>query len=89
MSGRTVGELALRRQGIYVPAYLYSAVARSAYTAQIGEDYTETETYTDSDGKTQTRTVTRTDWLAVAAAACAGVEAARLSPRDRAASAVK
>lgn len=49
-------------QGIYVPAYLYSAVARSTYTAQIGENYTETETYTDSEGKTQTRTVTRTEY---------------------------
>ena len=48
-------------QGIYVPAYLYSAVARSQYAANIGEDYTETETYTDSEGKTQTRTVTRTE----------------------------
>ena len=53
-------------RGIYVPAYLYSAVAHTHYTAQIGEEYTETETYTvtDSDGKTrtETRTVTRTEW---------------------------
>lgn len=49
-------------QGIYVPAYLYSAVARSAYTAQIGEEYTETESYTDSKGKRQTRRVTRTEY---------------------------
>lgn len=53
-------------QGIYVPAYLYSAVARSQYHALIGEDYTETETYTDSEGNTQTRTVTRTEYRPLA-----------------------
>ena len=30
-------------RGLYVPAYLYSAVADSAYRATIGEDYWETE----------------------------------------------
>jgi len=53
-------------RGIYVPAYLYSAVAHTDYTAQIGEHYTETETYTETneDGKTETRTrtVTRTEY---------------------------
>jgi hypothetical protein len=53
-------------RGVYVPAYLYAAVAHSSYSAKIGEDYTETETYTetDSNGNTQTktRTVTRTEW---------------------------
>jgi len=57
-------------RGIYLPAYLYSAVARTTYAAQIGEHYTETETYTttDSEGKTQTetRTVTRTEYRALA-----------------------
>ncbi len=52
-------------KGIYLPAYLYSAVARSTYRAEIGENYTETETYTetDSNGKThtRTRTVTKTE----------------------------
>ncbi|TWT91849.1 hypothetical protein [Neorhodopirellula pilleata] len=52
--------------GIYLPAYLYGAVAHSAYSASIGENYTETETYTttDSKGKTvrRTRTVTKTEW---------------------------
>lgn len=52
-------------RGVYLPAFLYSAVARSRYSALIGEDYTETETYTttDSNGKTvtRTRTVTRTE----------------------------
>jgi hypothetical protein len=57
-------------RGVYVPAYLYSAVAHSSYTAQIGEHYTETETHTttDKDGnpKTETRRVTRTEYRALA-----------------------
>jgi hypothetical protein len=56
-------------QGVYVPAYLYSAVARSEYTAQIGERYTVVETYhTTEDGKsvTRTRTRTETEWRSLA-----------------------
>jgi hypothetical protein len=53
-------------RGVYTPAYVYSAVADTEYTAQIGENYTETETVTvtDSDGKThtETRDVTRTEY---------------------------
>ena len=53
-------------RGVYVPAYLYSAVAHTDYTASIGEQYTELETYetTDAQGKktTQTRSVTRTEY---------------------------
>ncbi len=52
-------------RGVYVPAYLYSALALSEYSASIGEDYTETETYTTTEnGKTvtKTRTVTKTEW---------------------------
>ena len=53
-------------RGVYLPAYLYSAVANTEYQASIGENYTETETYTtvDSNGKrvTRTRTVTKTEW---------------------------
>jgi hypothetical protein len=53
-------------RGVYVPAYLYSAVAHTEYTASIGEQYTEIETHetTDADGrtKTETRTVTRTEY---------------------------
>ena len=52
-------------KGIYVPSYLYSAVANTDYTAQIGEDYTETYTETDSQGKTVTRTRTRTEYRAL------------------------
>ncbi|HEY0097211.1 MAG TPA: hypothetical protein VGB96_22985 [Archangium sp.] len=52
-------------RGVYVPAYLYSALAQSEYSASIGENYTETETYTTTEnGKTvtRTRTVTKTEW---------------------------
>ena len=53
-------------RGVYVPAYLYGALAHTDYTAEIGENYTETETYTTTDAKgntvTRTRTVTRTEW---------------------------
>jgi len=51
---------------VYVPGYLYSAVARSRYQCEIGENYTEIETYTTTDAQgnttTHTRTVTRTEW---------------------------
>lgn len=53
-------------RGVYLPSYLYSAVARTDYTVSIGEHYTEIETYTvtDAQGKTrtETRTVTRTEY---------------------------
>ena len=53
-------------RGVYVPAYLYAAIARSQYAAEIGENYTETETYTTTDSKgntvTRTRQVTKTEW---------------------------
>lgn len=52
-------------RGIYLPAYLYSAVARTTYTVSIAEHYTETEEYehTGPDGtkETRTRSVTRTE----------------------------
>lgn len=53
-------------RGVYLPAYLYGALADSDYSAGIGENYTETETYTTTDSKgntvTRTRTVTKTEW---------------------------
>lgn len=53
-------------RGVYLPAYLYGAVADSEYSARIGENYTETETYTTTDSKgntvTRTRTVTKTEY---------------------------
>lgn len=48
-------------KGIYAPAYLYSATARSDYTAEIGENYTEVRV---SKGKT--RTVVKTEWRSLA-----------------------
>jgi DNA-directed RNA polymerase subunit RPC12/RpoP len=53
-------------RGVYLPAYLYGAVADSSYQARIGENYTEIETYTTTDSKgntvTRTRTVTKTEY---------------------------
>lgn len=53
-------------RGVYLPAYLYGAIANSTYSASIGENYTEIETYTTTDSKgrtvTRTRTVTKTEW---------------------------
>jgi len=49
-------------RGIYVPAYLYSAVAHADFNAQIAEHYTEQETRKKYDGTKETRTVTRTEY---------------------------
>ena len=57
-----VGDL----RGIYVPAYLYSAVAHADYTASIAEHYHEEVERTKPDGTTETRTVTRTDYRPLA-----------------------
>ena len=50
-------------RSVYLPSYLYSAVANSEYSADIGENYTVVETYQtkDANGKTVTRTRTRTE----------------------------
>src|SRR5258708_14741257 len=48
-------------RGVYVPAYLYGAVAHSRYSASIGENYTVTHTSTDSQGRSITTTETRTE----------------------------
>jgi hypothetical protein len=57
-------------RGVYVPAYLYSAVAHTDYTAAIGEHYYETEDYeiTEPDGRkrTATRRVTRCEYRPLA-----------------------
>jgi hypothetical protein len=57
-------------RGVYLPAYLYSAVAQTDYTAAIGEQYTETETYKVKDAqgnkRTETRSVTRTEYRPLA-----------------------
>jgi len=49
-------------RGLYMPAYLYAAVARASYRCDIGENYTETYTTTDSKGKTVVRTRIVTEW---------------------------
>ena len=52
-------------RGIYVPSWLYSALAESQYSAEIGENYTETQTYTTTENGrtvTKTRQVTKTEW---------------------------
>lgn len=53
-------------RGIYIPAYLATAIASAEYTAEIGENYTVVETYTTTDSKgrvvTRTRTRTKTEW---------------------------
>jgi hypothetical protein len=75
--GRSLfADSALRRgriedlRGVYLPAFLYSAVAHTDYTASIGEQYTETEAFrtTDANGNTkvETRTVTRTEYRPLA-----------------------
>lgn len=64
LSKATIGEI----KGIYVPAYLYSAVVRAQWSAEIGENYTTTETYTTTEnGKTvtRTRTKTETEWCSL------------------------
>jgi len=51
-------------EGVYLPAYLYSAVTYTRYSASIGENYQETETYTvtvNGKSETRTRTVTKTE----------------------------
>ena len=52
-------------RGVYVPAYLYSAVAHTTYSVSIGEHYEDTEEVeeTDAEGKKtkRTRTITRTE----------------------------
>lgn len=53
-------------RGVYLPAVLYSAVARASFDASIGEEYYVTETYTERvDGKnvTRTRRVKKHEWV--------------------------
>ncbi|HEY2826209.1 MAG TPA: zinc ribbon domain-containing protein [Pirellulales bacterium] len=52
-------------RGVYVPFWSFSMLARSQWSAQIGEHWWRTETYTTIiDGKpvVQTRTVQETEW---------------------------
>lgn len=50
--GALAGARAIDIRGVYVPAYLYSSIAHTDFTAEIGEHYTETETYTEEEKKT-------------------------------------
>jgi len=65
LHGRRWAPQALRRataeraEGVYLPAYLYSAVADSTYRAEIGENYTTTEY--DAKRKSM-RQVTKTEY---------------------------
>lgn len=52
-------------KGIYLPAYLYSALARSEYQVDIGENYTETRT-TGSGKNRRTVTEVKTEWRKLA-----------------------
>ena len=47
--------------GVYVPAYLFSALAVSRFAARIGEDYWVTEVSRDSKGRTRVRRRRKTE----------------------------
>jgi hypothetical protein len=58
-------QVADKLKGIYIPFWSFSMLARSRWSAAIGEHWHRTETYTTmEDGKpvTKTRTVTETEW---------------------------
>jgi hypothetical protein len=48
-------------KGVYVPAYLFSGIARAEYSAEIGETYYETQTVGTGKNR-RTQTVQRTEW---------------------------
>lgn len=55
-----------RIQGVYLPFWSFSVLARSVWSASIGEYWYRTETYTTTDSKgrtvTRTRQVRETEW---------------------------
>ncbi len=53
-------------QGIYLPAFLFSARAETAYSAEIAEEYEVIETYTDAEGNRQKRRRTEIEWRPLA-----------------------
>lgn len=58
-------EVAEKLKGVYIPFWSFSMLARSRWSAEIGEHWYRTETYTTMEnGKpvTKTRTVTETEW---------------------------
>src|SRR5215468_8725316 len=78
--------------GVYVPAYLYSAVAHTDYTASIGEQSTDAEGHKKAEIRTVTRTEYRplsghhvgyvTDVLVSASAGLTDAELAAIEPYD-------
>jgi len=56
------GRAAERVSGVYLPTYLYSAVASSTYSAKIGEDYYVTEVSRDSKGRTSVKRRRKTEY---------------------------
>jgi DNA-directed RNA polymerase subunit RPC12/RpoP len=56
------GKAAERLSGVYLPAYLYSAVASSSYHAKIGEDYYVREVSRDSKGRTSVKRKRKTEY---------------------------
>jgi len=57
------GRAADRVSGVYLPTYLYSAVASSTYSARIGEDYYVTEVSRDSKGRTSVKRKRKTEYF--------------------------
>jgi hypothetical protein len=55
-------------QGLYVPTYLYSAIAASTFSASIGEDYWERVVGTDSKGRPTVKKKRRTEFRRLAGA---------------------
>ena len=56
------GKAAEKVSGVYLPTYLYSAVASSSFQATIGEDYYVTEVSRDSKGRTSVRRKRKTEY---------------------------
>ncbi len=56
------GKTAEKVSGVYLPTYLYSAIASSSYRATIGEDYYVTEVSRDSKGRTSVKRRRKTEY---------------------------
>jgi len=56
------GKAAEKVSGVYLPTYLYSAVASSSFHATIGEDYYVTEVSRDSKGRTSVKRKRKTEY---------------------------
>jgi hypothetical protein len=60
-------------RGVYVPAWLYGALARTDWAAEIGEEY-QVEVEEGSGSNKRRRTETRTEWRSLAGACARRVE---------------